>query len=326
MGIQVAAASTSSEPTVAQVVDRDSVQAAKRFAVGSAALIDVSVATLWRKPGIHRRLDKPAVADPVRLPRWNRQLKSAAQRRWLVGQVQTQALYGQEVLVREVRGNWTKVAVIDEPDSQDPAGFPGWLPSGHLVPKGDEPRITDESDYLVVRARKTQLYTPTGKVPVSYGTRLIPSATTNDVGDAKWTAVETTRGPGRIKSAAVSEPMALSVRSILSEGRRFNGLRYLWGGLSAWGMDCSGLLWNLFRAHGKTIPRDADPQFRAGRKVPIKKMKPGDFIFWGTQEFAHHVAIYVGNDKMLEAPDSAGRVRVVPVRWNNVSGARRFIR
>ncbi len=323
VGVPIAAASPSPE-----IVHDSGSQAAlagvgSRFPIGSSALIDVSVATLWREPRIHRRLDVPSLADPVKLGKWNRQLRTAAQRRWLVGQVQTQALYGQQVLVREVRGNWIKVAVVDQPEPQDPAGYPGWLPARQLIPKGDMPQIVDDSEHLVVRAKKTRLQTPTGKVAVGYGTRLLP---TSPQSGSKWIEVETPRGPGRIKSAAVSEPMELTARSVLREGRRFMGLRYLWGGLSAWGMDCSGLLWNVFRAHGKTIPRDADPQFRAGGTVSLKKMKPGDFIFWGSQDYAHHVAIYVGKNKMLEAPDSSGRVRVVPVRWNEVSGSRRFIR
>lgn len=321
----------------------------QRFAVGSHALIGVSVATLWREPGIHRGIDRPSLRNPVQLGRWNRNLRTASQRRWLVGRVQTQALYGQEVLVRETRGGWVKVAVLDEPEPQDPAGYPGWLPAGQLLVKGDFPSITDDSAYVVVRAGRTRLRIGDQSVRVGYGTRLAlpqqppdgpqpPEAAATDAtpavaaraaasgsAAAKWVQVVTPDGPGRVPAAAVGPPKELTAESILADGRTFLGLRYLWGGLSAWGMDCSGLIWNLFRAHGRTIPRDADPQFRSGRRVGLKRLQPADFLFWGTRKYVHHVALYVGDGLMMEAPDSSGRVRIVPIRWRELTGARRYI-
>ena len=321
----------------------------ERFAIGSRALIGVSVATLWREPGIHRTIDRPSLRNPAQLGRWNRNLRTAEQRRWLVGKVQTQALYGQEVLVRETRGRWVKVAVLDEPEPQDPAGYPGWLPASQLRPKGDVPSIGDDNDHLVVLADRTRLRIGDAVVRVGYGTRLAlaeqppeglreteagatgapPAGVTSaaEFGSAggKWVRVMTPDGPGRVPAAAVGPPRELTARSILAEGRKFLGLRYLWGGLSAWGMDCSGLIWNLFRAHGHTIPRDADPQFRSGHKVGLKRLQPADFLFWGTREYVHHVALYVGDGLMMEAPDSSGRVRIVPIRWRELVGARRYI-
>ena len=111
---------------------------------------------------------------------------------------------------------------------------------------------------------------------------------------------------------------------MIAQAKRFLGVHYLWGGLSAWGYDCSGLIWAVYRAHGQTIPRDADPQFRHGTPVARSALRPGDLLFFGSPGYAEHVAIYVGNDRMLEAPDSAHRVRIVPVRWTYFIGARRY--
>ena len=101
-------------------------------------------------------------------------------------------------------------------------------------------------------------------------------------------------------------------------------MHYLWGGLSAWGYDCSGIVWAVYRAHGMTIPRDADPQFRHGTAVSLHALQPGDLLFYGTQRYVHHVSIYAGAGRMLEAPDSAHRVRLVPVRHGGLVGARRY--
>lgn len=296
-----------------------------QYPVGSTALIDVSVATLWRAPGIHRRSDRPSLKNPVDLVRWNRSMRSAADRRWLVGNVQTQALYAQRAIVRDRKGKWVKVALPEEPDSQDPLGYPGWLPRRQLRPPGDVPVIRDTSDYVVVLAKRASVRVAKGPVRVSYGTRLsVPEPTDDDTGP-DWVRVVTPDGPGSIRAEDVGPPLTPTAQSILDQGRRFLGLRYTWGGLSAWGFDCSGLIWNLFRAHGMTIPRDADPQFRSGQPVSRKNLEPADLIFWGNRNYVHHVALYVGNGKMMEAPDSAGHVRIVPVRWGEYAGARRYL-
>jgi cell wall-associated NlpC family hydrolase len=297
---------------------------AQRFPIGSTAFIDVSVATLWREPGIHRKRDRAGLQNPVQLGRWNQRLRTTDHRRWLTERVQTQALYGQQVLVRAVAGSWVKVAVLDQPEPQDEAGYPGWLPARQLLPNsGQLPTIVDSTQHLVVVAKRVRLRTPVGPVPVSYGTRLLPRTVEAPVPGR--VAVHTPRGPGSVRAAAVTEPKTPSAASILADGSQFIGLRYLWGGLSGWGMDCSGLIWNVFRTHGMTIPRDADPQYRSGKKVRLKRIQPGDLLFWGSEKHVHHVALYVGKGKMLEAPDSSGRVRIVPIRWRELIAARRYL-
>ncbi|MGZ4402068.1 MAG: C40 family peptidase, partial [Gaiellaceae bacterium] len=82
---------------------------------GGTATVDVSVATLWHAPGLARAVDAPALANPVDLDRWNRNLKTTASRAWLDSRVVTQALYGERVTVLAVRGSWAKVAVRDQP-------------------------------------------------------------------------------------------------------------------------------------------------------------------------------------------------------------------
>jgi cell wall-associated NlpC family hydrolase len=110
--------------------------------------------------------------------------------------------------------------------------------------------------------------------------------------------------------------------AIVADARRFVGVRYLWGGTSAFGFDCSGLLHLVFKSHGVLIPRDADAQAQRGRAVT--SLRPGDLLFFG-RSHVHHVALYVGGGKMLEAPNSSSRVRVVPLRRDDFAGARRYV-
>src|SRR4029079_11503099 len=85
----------------------------------------------------------------------------------------------------------------------------------------------------------------------------------------------------------------------------------------------SGLTWAAYRVHGITIPRDADAQARFGRAVAMSALRPGDLIFYGIRH-VHHVAMYVGGGMMLESPNSASRVRLVPVRTSDLARARRI--
>jgi len=105
--------------------------------------------------------------------------------------------------------------------------------------------------------------------------------------------------------------------------RQFLGVRYVWGGTSRWGFDCSGLVWNAYHTIGVTIPRDADAQFAAGIPIARRDARPGDLLFYG-RKHVHHVAMYLGNGKMIESRDSAHSVEVTTVRTADFAGARIF--
>ena len=117
-------------------------------------------------------------------------------------------------------------------------------------------------------------------------------------------------------------PLPRTRADLVRTAKLFRGLRYLWGGLSAWGYDCSGLTWAVYRAHGITIPRDADAQYAAGTPVSLAKAKPGDLIFYEGAR-PTHVAMLIGGGEMIESPNSASEVRIVPIRAGYV-GVRSF--
>jgi cell wall-associated NlpC family hydrolase len=244
---------------------------------------------------------------------WSNNLSTTASRVWLDSHVQTQALYGQGVVVLARMGGWAKVAVVDEPDPQDPHGYPGWLPASQL-----KTGFAGGDRSVVVVARTGKLLVHGRTLMLSYGTRLPLVRWSGDSA-----VVRTPDGQGTV--VGVENSYRPSSASIIAQARRFLGVHYLWGGLSAWGFDCSGLIWDVYRAHGMTIPRDADPQFHHGTAVARSALRPGDLLFFGSPSYADHVSIYVGNDRMLEAPDSAHRVRIAPVRWTYYIGARRYL-
>ena len=282
---------------------------------GDRAAIAVSVATLWKAPNDYRSIDRPAVTNPVDLDAWNRNLPTGSLRRALTPRVQTQALFGEVVTVLRISGRWAKVAVRDQPDPQDPHGYPGWVPRVQLR-TGYSPAGSGMSVYAT---RAVVTLDSGARVPVSYGTWLPIAGSEGDT-----YTVRTPLGAGSVAKSALAPAPHLSGLSVVREAKRFLGLRYLWGGLSAWGFDCSGLVWDIYRVHGRTIPRDADPQFRHGTPVAQNALLPGDLVFYGTQKYVHHVAIYAGGGMMIESPNSDSEVRLVPFRTTEYAGARRY--
>jgi hypothetical protein len=271
--------------------------AALAAAPAQAATVRVPVANVWASPG-----DGQLPLDPHV---WPTPAVTYAQRLALVGHMPTQALYGERVVVTGHRPGWTRIAIPDQPSPLDRRGYPGWVLSWQL----GRP-LAPRAQSVVVTARTTKLSNGT---ELSFGTRLPLERRLGRV-----VQVDTPFGVSWLPSSAVAP-----APSVVATATRFLGLRYLWGGLSAWGFDCSGLTWADYRVHGITIPRDADAQARFGRPVAISALRPGDLIFYGVRH-VHHVAIYAGGGKMIESPNSASRVRLVPVRTSDFAGARRI--
>jgi hypothetical protein len=98
------------------------------------------------------------------------------------------------------------------------------------------------------------------------------------------------------------------------------GKPYLWGGTGPNTYDCSGLMLRAFQAAGIDLPRVSRDQFRSGGHVPVRQAQAGDLLFYATDPrdpaTIHHVALYMGDGQMVEAPYSGEAVRVRPVPWN----------
>jgi cell wall-associated NlpC family hydrolase len=104
--------------------------------------------------------------------------------------------------------------------------------------------------------------------------------------------------------------------TFLKAGLSRQGLPYVWGASGPNSFDCSGLVqWAMARA-GIQMPRVAADQARTGPAVPVSQLQPGDLLFYHTDPtdpgYISHVAIYLGNDEMLQAPQTGENVEVVP--------------
>ncbi|WP_439032376.1 C40 family peptidase [Gordonia terrae] len=105
---------------------------------------------------------------------------------------------------------------------------------------------------------------------------------------------------------APDQRAATAVRAALSQ----RGVPYVWGGTTPDGFDCSGLTQWAYRQAGVDLPRLAQDQDTAGIRVSQAQLRPGDLAVW-----SGHVAMYIGNNQMVEAGDP---VSVSAVRTSNL--------
>ncbi|WP_080794882.1 DIP1281 family NlpC/P60 protein [Corynebacterium pacaense] len=101
-------------------------------------------------------------------------------------------------------------------------------------------------------------------------------------------------------------------------GIRDGGVADSYGDYNKVGFDCSGLVLYAFAGVGISLPHYTGYQYQHGTKVSPSSMQRGDLIFYGPGA-SQHVAIYLGNGQMLEAPQSGSTVRISPVRWSGMT-------
>lgn len=89
------------------------------------------------------------------------------------------------------------------------------------------------------------------------------------------------------------------------------GTRYILGGTSPRGFDCSGLVWWAYKKHGICIPRLTEDQARAGIAVKFYAIQPGDIIIFKTRKGRSglHSGLYTGSGKFIHSPKSGKHVR-----------------
>jgi cell wall-associated NlpC family hydrolase len=109
----------------------------------------------------------------------------------------------------------------------------------------------------------------------------------------------------RFASGIVSRSSAIAT-SLTRSAMRFIGTPYVFGGTRTTGFDCSGYVQHVFAMLGVHLPRTADAQFDAGRRIRTT-MHPGDLVFFHTYApGVSHVGIYLGHSRFIHSSSSRG--------------------
>ncbi len=107
--------------------------------------------------------------------------------------------------------------------------------------------------------------------------------------------------------------MAIDGNAIGDFAAQYIGTPYVWGGNSlTGGVDCSGLVQQVYKHFGITLPRVTYDQIGEGKAVGLKGLRPGDLVFFDTKPGGgpDHVGIYMGDGKMIHAPRPGKSVEI----------------
>jgi cell wall-associated NlpC family hydrolase len=144
---------------------------------------------------------------------------------------------------------------------------------------------------------------------VTGGAAMVGSTGVRSSGATRWT------GPlAPAADTSTSTPLAGTTgQAVVDEAKKYLGTPYVWGGTNPkTGLDCSGLVQLVYKNFGVDLPRVSYQQATEGKAVAsLDQARPGDLLAFGSP--VHHIAIYAGDGKMVEAPRPGLEVRVIDV-------------
>jgi hypothetical protein len=214
----------------------------------------------------------------------------------------SQLVMGETARVEESRGEWRRVV-------GDQDGYGGWMHAGYLleVEHGAVGRWREEargwSLGAVLRLGEQHLRLPLrARVAVESEAVRLPDGRRGRLTEG---AIPAAGEVGAAARAKAPERWALE---------HFAGAPYEWGGVTPWGVDCSGLVQTTFAARSVALPRDAALQAEQGTPVPLEALRPGDLLFFRGEEDHRisHVAFAGEADTLIHSTVSCGGVLAEP--------------
>ena len=226
--------------------------------------------------------------------------------------IESQLLFNERVELVKISGAWARVRASEQ--TSLPAGrktlapYQGWLPLESLA-------FSLPSQYTAVVNTRTA---KTGGVELSVGVKLRVIVSAKD-----GMAAFPLHGPALTLAEKDLNPLPRKTSppglrpGILETARIFLDDKYYWGGRSAWGIDCSGLVNLAYRAWGLDLPRNSGDQYSASRSVSRGNLRPADLIFSAEASrpgLITHVMLYSGGGYLIEATGDCDFVREISFR------------
>lgn len=195
----------------------------------------------------------------------------------------TQMIFGETAMILKAEEKWLQIKI-------DHDGYEGWI---------DRKMATELSsgDYQnILQTSVRTVLTPYSRIKTPSGVQMVPcgSLIREDL-VLEYNRMSTVDAPVKIDTALVL-------------ANEFFNAPYLWGGRTAFGIDCSGFVQIIYRLMGINIPRDASEQIKAGKTVSgLELAQPGHLAFFGQETKITHVGVILKNQKIIHA---SGKVRI----------------
>ena len=216
----------------------------------------------------------------------------------------TQLVLGETARVLDADGEWRRVALhFDD--------YEGWVHAGYVLEASDAEaeawrrEASAWSNGAIARLRGSDLGLPLrARLVITDGDRALR------LPDGRAGVVVS----GTVMYLSQAIPAALGLPAELWALERFAGAPYLWGGVTPWGVDCSGLVQTTFAARGVVLPRDAAQQAACGAAVPLHELQPGDLLFYRSErgDTISHVAFAGEDDTLIHSTVACGGVIAEP--------------
>jgi hypothetical protein len=210
----------------------------------------------------------------------------------------SQLVLGETAAVLEQQGEWRRLRSRHD-------GYEGWAHAGYLLQVEDDEaeqwrsEATGWSLGATIKIGETRLALPLrAQVAVEGDTIRLPDG-------RRGRKVE-----GSVPVAAVAIATARGKAPERWALEHFSGASYQWGGVTPWGVDCSGLVQTTFAARGITLPRDSSQQVACGAGISVDTPRPGDLLFFRgeTTPAITHVAFAGEADGLVHSTVSCGGV------------------
>jgi len=190
------------------------------------------------------------------------------------------------------------------------------------VPADPEPvRAVDSGDAIVVQSSTPAVAAAVAVVPAAHRTRptVAPRHVRRVAAVVSAPAQVVPLAPIPFEAIAFNphawlhnNPASPTGASAVAIAQHYLRVPYVWGGaIPATGFDCSGLTRFVYAQLGVNLPHYAASQFAAFPKLDPAQLQPGDLVFFEPKfDGPGHVALYIGNNQMIEAPHTGTLVRV----------------
>jgi len=201
----------------------------------------------------------------------------------------SQVLYGEQFIIIERFKDWYLIEMQLD-------AYQGWMDARAILEINYDAKPVFIHHELMIRLKNKS-----EGILLSYGSELIPD---------KKNKTNTTIGSFLMpEDVSIDKPNTSNrLNQIIQDCLLFLNVPYLWGGRSAFGIDCSGLIQIVFKVNGIILTRDAADQAKMGTEVEFKNRKKGDLAYFKNSENKiSHVGILLNDKEILH---SSGWVRI----------------